>query len=449
MCGIAGVISLNSNHSEFRHSHQSARVLSMLSSIRHRGPDEIGTYVFSNACLGNVRLKIVGEEAGRQPIVKEPRGLVFNGEIYNYRSLAKQYCPGTIVDSDTEVLFAALSQDGPQALKLLNGVFSFCFVDDKTIYLGRDRFGEKPLYYTIVDKELLFASEIKALIPSVRCKLQLPDFYAALETPVHKETVFKNIFQVDPGTYIKIDRTTKKYITSRYYHYKVEPFAGDLHDQVQEVRRLALDAISLRVPPNLPYGVYISGGIDSSVVALASKPSALLTYLPGHSAVPSEEHYADMVAARLPNSRYVKTTSPKKDILLDVIRTIYSNDGPTTTLAAYSQYVLSESVHRQGLRVMLSGMGVDEFFNGYIRHAIGYLQPDLLPEKLRTDFKGLVALGTARAPKDKAQTYAHLINRSGEKAEVLDTKVKAIFDSARDPVAAISLVDTFIVCLHL
>ncbi len=441
MCGIAGVINIRIDSAHLEYTSTSTRVLSMLKSIRHRGPDEIGVDSFPDACIGNVRLKIVGEKAGKQPVMKHGCGLVFNGEIYNYQTLAEEYCPDST--SDTEVLFAALSKDGPKVLNLLNGVFSFCFIDEEAIYLGRDRFGEKPLYYTINNDEMLFASELKAFIPFIGYVLQLPGLYAALETPIREETVFKNVFQVDPGSYIRIDRKSKKRTTHRYYSYTITPFTGTLKEQIQEVRRLALDAIALRIPSNLPYGAYISGGIDSSVVALTAKPSVLLTYLPGDTNVASEEHYADMVAAALPDSTYIKITPPKRDILLDVIRVIYCNDGPTTTLAAYSQYVSSEVAHNQGLRVMLSGMGVDEFFSGYVRQAIGYLPPDLLSEKLRTDFQGLVAHGTAGAPTDKAAIYAHLVNRSGAANATLEANIRAIFAEAHDPVAAMNLVDMF------
>ena len=433
MCGISGQISLKKD------KNVSEKIVrDMLNIIGHRGPDESGIYKFRDAAIGNTRLVVTGRKTGKQPFIKNNKGLAFNGEIYNYKNLTSKGA-----DSDTEVLFELLEKNGMNCLPKLNGVFSFSYVSDDYIYLVRDRFGERPLYYTIVNGQLFFASEIKAFRDFISFALKLPPEYSALETAIHQNTIFKDIYQVEAGTYLKIERSSGVIQSHRYFEYLPKHSERNEKDQVQDLKSLVSDAINLRSPEDLPYGIYISGGLDSSIIAMLSKPSALFTYVPESEFTPSEEKYADIVAAEKPGSIYKKKTVSSTGMLLEIIQAIYANDGPTTTLAAYSQYILAKEASDQGLRVMLGGLGADEFFNGYIRHAVGALPESSLSRSTQIQYRTLI--NKAKINGEEASSisvaYARLLNRSVSESEWLQEEVASVFEMYQDPLVAMSMCD--------
>jgi asparagine synthase (glutamine-hydrolysing) len=348
--------------------------------------------------------------------------------------------PGKLQTSDTQVLFNRLRTDGLGILPKLNGAFSFCISDSNATYLVRDRFGEKPLYYTIKAGTLFFASEIKALATQTSLKLRLPKLYTQLETPVGIDTVFEGVFQVEPGTYIRIDRTTGTLSTHRYHEFQTAHHAGSLNDQVHELRRLLDDAINIRTPRGLDYGAYISGGLDSSIVSLASGPRAVLTYVPGSSLVPSEERYADIVAKGIPGAKYTKV-GPSTNVLQDLVASVYANDGPTTTSAAYSQFLLSREARHQGLRVMLAGDGADEFFIGYARQMLAYLPEAALSDDLRHQYGPLAARGLRFGKTTRSGVYANMLNRVEKESSDLNARLTDIFDHYEDPLQAMSVAE--------
>lgn len=438
MCGISGVIDLKSHTTEPK--IYDWLVQKMLDKMRHRGPDEVKIVSGNGYSLGTARLKILGDEHGQQPFQNKNSALAFNGEIYNYRDLAKNYLGNiTNTHSDSNILFQFLNKYSFSNIDALNGMFSFCYIDKNYIYLARDRFGKKPLYYTCKNNRLFFASEIKAFIELVDFEIKLPKFYPFLETALMGETIFKDIFEIKPSTYLKINRKNFNITTHQYYSiFDIKGEKGSESYLKEKLRWLIEDSIKIRSDTDLPFGVFISGGVDSSIIALLTKPKFLLTYLPQTNLVNQEEKYADKVASMLPKSEYLKVKPAKENFLEELIQVVYFNGGPTTTLAAHSQYRLSKTLNNKQIRLAFSGLGIDEFFNGYVRHALS-----LIPKKYFDNiaFQGYEALINRINTNAPSLTYASLLNRSSRIDKEFINLAVSIFNKTDSTSAAISLCD--------
>jgi asparagine synthase (glutamine-hydrolysing) len=297
MCGFAGVIDFGRGTGE-----QALRVTvaRMANTLRHRGPDDAGVWVDAAAgvALGHRRLSILDlSPAGHQPMVS-PSGryvIVFNGEIYNCQQLRRELDQVTIGGlsfrghSDTEVMLKAFEHWGVQrAICRMNGMFAFALWDqnERILYLGRDRLGEKPLYYGWIGKTFLFGSELKAL----RCH---PDFTAGLNRHAlalymrHNcvpapYSIYRGIFKVLPATILAVSAETPGAAASMPYwslkevieRGRADPFLGSEQEAVRELERLLRDAVKIRMLADVPLGAFLSGGVDSStVVALMQTQS--------------------------------------------------------------------------------------------------------------------------------------------------------------------------------
>lgn len=441
MCGIAGIINLKPNTIE--PNKQTDLLQRMLNQLHHRGPDETNILTCGQYSIGTTRLKIVGRNAGKQPFYSKTSALVFNGEIYNYETLAKKYLDNNIdTSSDGNVLFHFLIKYGLNKLNCLNGVFSFCYTTKENIYLARDRFGEKPLYYTVKDGYLLFASEIKAFIGVIDFELQLPKFYKYLETALEGETIFKNIYEVKPSTYISIDRKNMNISTHSYYSiFDVVEEKGSEKQLKEKLRWLVEDSVKIRSNTDLPYGMYISGGVDSSIIALLTKPKFLLTYLPQTKLIDREDGYANIIASHLTKSVYIKVKPSGMNFLNQLIQTVYSNGGPTTTLAAYSQYRLSQTLSYEGVRLAFSGLGIDEFLNGYVRHAIPVVDKTRLDLPIFTRYKALISLANKSKARSKSILYATLLNRYPSLNVEFTELIESVFSKTKNYSEAVSICD--------
>ena len=442
MCGIAGVIDLQINKNK-SNNNNCELVQKMLNNIHHRGPDESGILNVNGYAVGAVRLTMLGDKQGKQPLKNDKSVLIFNGEIYNYKNIAKDYL-GDIsgIKSDSYALFKFLNRHSLKKINLLNGMFSFCYIDENDIYLVRDRFGEKPLYYTIKNNRLFFASEIKAFSGIIDLKINLPEFYFYLEIPLVGETIFNDIFEVKPSTYIRINRRNYNISTHQYFSiFDIQTEEGSEGYLKDKLRWLVEDSIKIRIDTSLQYGVFISGGLDSSILALLTKPDVLLTYLPQSKLIDSEEAYADTIAALLPKSRYTKVSSSEGNFLNELIQTVYFNGGPTTTLAALSQYRLSKVLQSKNMRLAFSGLGIDEFFNGYIRHALSLIPQEYFDKKDFFSYKSLVEKINIKHP--SSLIYASLLNRSEKVNRKFIQSISTLFDRINSKSASISICDAF------
>ena len=278
MCGIAGYFNPDQNYAE--NPKQNFHTLSrMINTMNHRGPDTYGHTIINSCCLAHTRLSIIDLENGRQPMSYTKDGntyyIVYNGEIYNYKEvkktlLRKNYTFET--NSDTEVIIAAFCHYGPGFVKELNGIFAIAIYDSmrNTLYLYRDRFGVKPLYYTKTGDTLVFASRIDTLFeyPRVRPCIDMNSFneiFSLGPAKTYGKGVCSGIKEIKPGEYLTY---SPQYMTSRlYYRIESHPHTDSYEETVEKTSYLLEDSIRMQMISDVPISTLLSGGVDSSYVS--------------------------------------------------------------------------------------------------------------------------------------------------------------------------------------
>ncbi len=384
MCGICGLFSISKPEREITLSK-------MMRCLAHRGPDGEGTYSSKHFALGHRRLAIIDLEHGNQPMQSADGryALVFNGEIYNYLELRQKLIQQGIqfkTFSDTEVLLQLLIHKGIAALKELNGMFAFAFCDTQTNQwlLARDPFGIKPLYYCVLQNEIVFASEIKALLehPQIHAEpnWKAMQHYFTFQFCLNDDTLFSGIQKLEPGFYIKgqQQKITQKI---RYWetHYQVDEHHTE---EYFKDRLLALlqDSARLQIRSDVPLGAYLSGGIDSSVVA-SMAATHLGTSVPVftgkfiESAAYDESHYARIVADNI-EAELHEVIPTAEDFVTWLPKLIEAMDEPVAGPGLFPQFIVSRLASKR-VKVVLGGQGGDEIFGGYARYLIGYLEQAL------------------------------------------------------------------------
>ncbi|MGJ7038464.1 asparagine synthase (glutamine-hydrolyzing) [Shinella sp. BE166] len=377
MCGIAGYY--GGNIAPERAADCLGR---MVAALRHRGPDAEGTLIRGDTGLAHTRLSIVGLIDGAQPMVNEDDTLAvsFNGEIFNYIELRddlKVRGHRFRTASDTEVLLAAYAEKGVACLADFNGDFAFALHDarTRTLLLARDRMGVRPLFYTEHDGTLFFASEFHALLalPGIRADIDpiALDQIFTLWCPIPPRTAYRNIRELPPGHVMIIEdgrRTIRPWWQLSYPDCNDAPPAGSMDGAVETLRALLDDATRIRLRADVPVGAYLSGGLDSSLIAALAAPKAargLKTFsLTFRSAEHDESGWQRTMAAALgvASDSVECTTAAIARHLPDVMRHIQC---PILRTAPVPLSMLSARVHEQGMKVVLTGEGADEIFAGY------------------------------------------------------------------------------------
>ena len=276
MCGIAGYFGGN-----IAPERAAGHLGRMVAALRHRGPDGDGILLRGDAGLAHTRLSIVGLADGAQPMVTEDAALAltFNGEIFNYVELRDDLAARGHrfrTASDTEVLLAAFAEKGPACLTDLNGDFAFALHDarNRRLVLARDRMGVRPLFYTQHEGALFFASEIGALmaLPGMAAEIDpvALDQVFTLWCPIPPRTAYRNIFELPPGHLMTVEDGRQEvrpwWQLSFPDRGDIEP-AGRFESRVEELRALLSDATRIRLRADVPVGAYLSGGLDSSLIA--------------------------------------------------------------------------------------------------------------------------------------------------------------------------------------
>lgn len=381
MCGICGFIKFDKKVS----NRDEEIVRAMNAKLLHRGPDAQDTFLFRNVALGFSRLSIIGLENGMQPIFNEDESLVLicNGEIFNYVELREQLIKDGHrfrTASDVEVILHLYEDHGTSFLNLLNGQFAFALYDRKAevLFCARDQLGIIPFFYTFVDQTFVFGSEIKAILehPAVSAEVDLVGLdqvftFAGLISP---RTMFKNINSLENGHFLLVDRNGE--ITKGEYWDLDFPMIGDCLPDLSEsefVQRLEAqfeEAVRLRLRADVPSGLYLSGGVDSSIIAM------MVNHLePG---LQKEAFSIDFVDSRHSESLYQKLMAEachanlhQKIFLFDDIsrrlqHSVYHSECPIKETYNTASLALSENVRNNGIKVILSGEGADEFFAGYV-----------------------------------------------------------------------------------
>lgn len=430
MCAIGGILSNSANHNSSEHAMRT--VQNFLDKMICRGPDESKIIKIEQNYLGTNRLSIVDRKYGHQPIVSlcKKVAISFNGEIYNYKQLKSILGKGHKFKSqtDTEVLMHLFEEQNINFLNKLNGMFSLCITYGKTSYLIRDRLGIKPLYYKLDGSSILFASEAKALIGHYPT-LNIETTYDQFETNIEYETLFRGIFEVPPGSYLKYDNLSGKHRIYFYYSLPQKcPTKITEKNAIKQIKKLVKDALDIRTKTDLPYGCYVSGGIDSSIIASLSKPKYLFTATVNEKKYFNEEKYVDKLSKAL-NAKVIKIKLKPSQFSRYFVEMIYALDFPTTSLAAFSQFILSKEVSKHRFRIMLSGIGADEYLGGYVRHIdIITDRDDIIDNEQYKHYKDLLSK-TSKSSNDIAKQYFNLINRSECEDEEAVRKVKDIFNT--------------------
>ncbi len=356
-----------------------ALVKAMADTIRHRGPDDEGYYVSGPISLGFRRLSIIDLQSGHQPLSNENGTIwiVFNGEIYNFQELrnfllSKGHTFRT--QSDTEVIVHLYEELGPQCLKKLRGMFAFAIWDEntKTLFLARDRVGIKPLYYCLSDTSLVFASEIKAILadPSIDREIapeMIDRFLTFLYLP-GEETLLKGIRKLAPGYYLLI--RDGKPVMEQYWDLRfAEPTRSQsLKDAEADLLSLLTEAVGLHMIADVPVGVLLSGGVDSTGVlsfAVHGTDKEISSFTVGFSGgeVADERPYARLAAETFGTQHHDMTISAN-DFATFMPEYVWHMEEPVCEPPAIALYYVSK-LARNYVKVLLSGEGGDEAFAGY------------------------------------------------------------------------------------
>ena len=376
MCGIAGFV-WPAGGTPPPAEERRALLSAMTSAMAHRGPDGEGLLIDGPAALGHRRLSIIDLAAGSQPMEDaDGRAVVtFNGEIYNYRELKARYAMRGFrfrTNSDTEVILAAWLLDGPAGLDALEGMFAFALWDreSRTLFAARDRFGKKPLAYTIQNGVFAFASELTALakLPFLRLETPIGALmrFAAYEYIPTPETIYKDVFKLRPGHYLLW--RDGQLTTAPYWDMPLpgpEPKESE-EELCEKLRLLLAQSVKRRLVADVPLGVFLSGGVDSSAVAAltAGMVSRVKTFSIGFSeASYDESRYARMVAGRFATDHHERILSA--DACGSLLPEIVSRfDEPMADPSIVPTYLLSQ-ITRENVTVALGGDGPDELFYGY------------------------------------------------------------------------------------
>jgi len=379
MCGIAGIFSMDGEKVKVGY------LKDMCEAIRHRGPDDDGFHIDGNVGISMRRLSVIDLSTGTQPVHNEDKSVwvVFNGEIYNFKErkkeLEKKHTFYT--QTDTEVIVHLYEEYGEDFVGLLNGMFTFALWDSRsrTLYIGRDRLGIKPLYYTETNGKLAFASEIKALLtlPFVKREIEinaLDCYFSFLYTP-GPLTMIKGIKKLLPG-HMMILKENKKEI-KKYWELSYTPLKrASIEDLAEEFRLIFRRAVKSQMMSDVPLGAFLSGGIDSSaIVALMSEYSSspVETFSIGYGK--DAAYYDESDDARLISRRYGTSHHEfilKADILESMPEMVRSLDEPLGDDSTIPNYFISKKT-REFVTVALSGLGGDELCGGYQRYVGMYI----------------------------------------------------------------------------
>jgi asparagine synthase (glutamine-hydrolysing) len=370
MCGIAGI------KGDLKDSVPA--VTRMLELMRSRGPDSRNTYRDKDVALGHCRLKIIDlSSQGDQPMPNENRSmwLVFNGEIYNFQQLRKELEGAGhqfISRSDSEVILHGYEEWGADCLRRLKGMFAFCIWDlqREELFLARDRLGIKPLYYYHKDGLFIFASQVRAILASgmVNRKLSAGGLISYLDNGGVSEplTMFEDVCSLEPAHYLLLHRNELK--IKRYWEIPQLPADKPHLDEMEiteRLRELLKETVRLHLVSDVPLGVFLSGGIDSSaLVSLAAEfnPRIKSVCLVFKESKLSEGHFSRVVAEKY-HTEHHEVVIDEDCLLNNLDRALEAMDEPT--FDGINTYFVSRAAKERGLTVALSGLGGDEIFGGY------------------------------------------------------------------------------------
>ncbi|MGA2510403.1 MAG: asparagine synthase (glutamine-hydrolyzing) [Candidatus Acidiferrales bacterium] len=381
MCGICGAIGIESRE------QSEAVTRRMMASMLHRGPDEEGILLSPRVAMGMRRLSIIDLAGGSQPVWNERESLavVFNGEIYNFRALREELAAAGHrfhTRSDTEVIVHAYEAWGEGCVRRLRGMFAFAIAEMPEgknggvarVFLARDRLGIKPLYYTLVDGKLFFAQEVRALLASGCIPARLSSAaiaaYVLFGSMCEPLTLIDGIVSLPPGHSMSIPVAAPASFVGPTSYWDARTIARPesreaVASPVQHVRSLLEDAVASHLVADVPVGVFLSGGLDSTTIAaLASRAQGgIHTFTVAFTDADfSEAETARRTAARL-GTKHSELTLSDAEMTARLDEAVAAFDQPS--MDGINTYFVSWAARQAGLKVALSGLGSDEIFGGY------------------------------------------------------------------------------------
>jgi asparagine synthase (glutamine-hydrolysing) len=406
MCGIVGILKLRPGEGV-----EAKRLERMRDTLRHRGPDGEGLLVEGPIGLGHRRLAIVDPKGGRQPMANEDQSvwIICNGEIYNHPDLrprleARGHRYGT--HSDNETILHLYEEQEDRCVESLRGMFAFALWDRKRgrLLLARDRLGIKPLYYALTEHELIFASEIKAILASgwITPRLNediLPEFLAN-RFVAGEETFFHGVRKLLPGRVMSWSREPG--VTQRrWWHLPdpAEPAGGTVRQQAAEVRGRLEDAVRSHLMSDVPLGLFLSGGLDSTGLAVLMARMTrepIQTFAVGFDDAEANELPFARLAARTAGAVHREIVLGAGDFFADLPGLVWHEDEPIAFESSVPLHAVSRLAARH-VKVVLSGEGADELFLGYNRYRVtawnerlGKVYRHLVPSSLRERASGML-----------------------------------------------------------
>ena len=436
MCGICGF------------AWEDKKLLRQMADIiEHRGPDNHGYYADKNISLASRRLSIIDlSKKGKQPIFNEDKSIciVFNGEIYNFQEIKEKLLRKGhrfYSNTDTETIVHAYEEYGEKCLQYLNGMFAFALWDSrkKKLFIARDRHGIKPLYYTFLKNNIIFASEIKSILVNREIKrtlnCQALHYFLTFRCNSTQETMFKGIYKLPPAHYLAYQNN--KFEIKKYWKQNFNPLYKSEDYYSKLILKKLEEAVKMQLISDVPLGAYISGGIDSTtIVALMSKLGVKNIKTFNASFGEGEEHdenvYARQIAEHFDTDH--REITIKADTAKLLPRIVWHLDEPMSDPTSIPVYLLSKQVKKYAT-VILTGDGGDEQFGGYlqfkfmkihskIRHipknvrklvplSVKYIPKEILNSffKYSKDLgdEGIKRLGNFISTNDSAEAYLNLV----------------------------------------
>ena len=400
MCSISGIV----NGDKFE-------VQKMLSSMRHRAPDDQGIYKDDCICIGMGRLKIIDLYSSNLcPFENDQIILSYNGEIYNYKFLRNKLVKLGYkfkTRSDTEVLANAWIEWKEKVFDKLDGMYAFAIYEkkNKKLFLARDIAGEKPLYYSQVKNKFYFASEAKALKKVLPLEKKTNQFFETFQHCL-TDTLWKNVYQLPAANYLEYDLKQKRIKINEYWQFKKREI--NVKTSEEELEYLLKNSINLRTQSDVPYGLHYSKGIDSSLISTFHN----FKY----------KFYFD------------DQKNWKKDFTKNISKIVKHLDFPVGSLSSYPLWKLSQRVSKKKIKVILSGEGADEIFGGYVRYMPIYTQWELY-NKFRS-YKFLFD----KFYYDYPEGFAYMTARN-KNLKLVNRLISPFFKEFDDPINAIGYFD--------
>ncbi len=427
MCGITGIYA--KNLAGQLHMINLSQATDLLTA---RGPDWRGVWTDDFTGLGHRRLSVIDTSENAAQPMQDATGryvIVYNGEIYNFKALRESLLSEGYTfrsGSDTEVLLYSYIRYKEGCLDMLNGFFAFAVYDrqEKSLFLARDRFGIKPLYYYDDEDKFIFASDMKSVLAyGIEKKLDTESLFTYLQLNYipAPHTMLQGVHMLEPGKWLKIHGNEVQH--GDYYHIQYDREQAEEHgesyeEQKKYLRELVEDSVRKRLISDVPLGTFLSGGIDSSIISGIAKKykDDLHTFSVGYRDEPffDETNYANLVAEKF-NTHHTVFSLTNEDLYEDLFDILDAFDQPFADSSSIPTYILSKKV-REHITVALSGDGADELFSGYNKH-VAHLKA-MEQNSMNSMLSGLVPF-LKMAPKSRNGTLSNKIRQAQKFAEGL------------------------------